>query len=57
MLHFAAMGMTNKEIAQKLGLSFSTIKNYFATIFSKLQASSRTEAVAIGVRAGIITLD
>ena len=57
MLHFAAMGMTNKEIAQELGLSFSTIKNYFANIFSKLQASSRTEAVAIGVRAGIITLD
>ncbi len=52
----AARGMSNKDIAQKLNLSLQTVKGYLVTIFSKLQVSSRTEAVILGLRSGMLTL-
>jgi two-component system, NarL family, response regulator LiaR len=55
-LKLAARGMSNKDIALKLNLSLQTIKGYLVTIFSKLRVSSRTEAVIIGLRAGILTI-
>ncbi|MBN1368286.1 MAG: response regulator transcription factor [Dehalococcoidales bacterium] len=39
-------GMTNKKIAEELGLSIRTIKAYLSTIFIKLGVSSRTEAIS-----------
>jgi NarL family two-component system response regulator LiaR len=55
-LNLAARGMSNKDIAQRLGLSLRTVKGYLADLFLKLNVASRTEAVIIGLRQGILTL-
>jgi DNA-binding NarL/FixJ family response regulator len=51
-----AEGAANKTIAWKLNISEHTAKFHVAAILSKLNASSRTEAVAMGVRKGMILL-
>ena len=43
-------GLNNSEIAEKLGVSPSTIKSHVSHILSKLDVASRTEAVALAVR-------
>lgn len=43
-------GLNNTEIAEKLGVSPSTIKSHVSHILAKLDVSSRTEAVALAVR-------
>jgi NarL family two-component system response regulator LiaR len=43
-------GLNNSEIAEKLGVSPSTIKSHVSHILSKLAVTSRTEAVALAVR-------
>ncbi len=55
-LRMLAEGLANKNIAWKLGISEHTVKFHIASIFTKLNASSRAEAVAIGIRQGIILL-
>jgi two-component system response regulator DevR len=50
-----ASGMTNKEIGDQLGLTEKTVKNYLATIFSKLNITRRTQAAALYVESGQIT--
>ncbi len=47
-----ASGLTNKEIGDQLGLTEKTVKNYLATIFSKLNITRRTQAAALFVEAG-----
>ncbi len=47
-------GMTNPEIADKLIVSRSTVKFHVSSILSKLEASSRTEAVAIAMQNHIV---
>ncbi len=47
-----AGGMTNKEIGEQLGLTEKTVKNYLATIFTKLNITRRTQAAALYVEAG-----
>jgi DNA-binding NarL/FixJ family response regulator len=49
-------GLGNKEIAAKLGISEHTIKFHIRSILGKLGAASRTEAVARGLRSGLIEL-
>ena len=49
-------GLGNKEIATRLKISEHTAKFHVASILGKLSASSRTEAVAIGLRRGLILL-
>jgi NarL family two-component system response regulator YdfI len=51
-----ADGLANKEIALRLNISEHTVKFHVASILGKLEASSRTEAVSIGIRNGIILL-
>lgn len=47
-----AAGDTNKEIAMKLVLSEKTVKNYIASMFTKLAITSRTQAAALYFQAG-----
>ncbi len=49
-----AKGLSNKEIADKLGISDYTIKDHVKNIMSKLHVSARTEAVTIAIKRGII---
>ena len=51
-----ARGVPNKTVAANLGISEHTVKFHVASIFAKLGAASRTEAVAQGVRHGLIML-
>lgn len=55
-LRLLAEGLANKNIAWKLKISEHTVKFHIASIFTKLNASSRAEAVAIGIRQGVILL-
>jgi DNA-binding NarL/FixJ family response regulator len=55
-LRMMAEGAANKSIAWKLGISEHTVKFHVASILGKLNAASRTEAVTIGVRKGLILL-
>jgi two-component system, NarL family, response regulator LiaR len=53
-LHFMVDGLTNRQIASKLTLSPATIKFHVSSILSKLNAASRTEAVAIAMQHNLI---
>ena len=55
-LGMLAEGLGNKQIAWRLGISEHTVKFHLSSIFTKLDVSSRTEAVALGVRLGLIML-
>lgn len=55
-LRMMAEGAANKIIAWKLGISEHTVKFHVASILSRLGASSRTEAVTIGIRKGLVLL-
>lgn len=46
-----ATGLTNKEIGDRLALTEKTVKNYLATIFTKLDITRRTQAAALFVEA------
>lgn len=53
-LRLLADGLGNKQIAGQLGLSDHTAKFHVAQILAKLGATSRTEAVTIGIRRGLV---
>jgi NarL family two-component system response regulator YdfI len=55
-LRMLAEGLGNKQIAARLEISEHTAKFHVASIFGKLGVSSRAEAVAIGMRRGLILL-
>lgn len=55
-LRLMAEGDANKNIAWKLGISEHTVKFHVASILSKLNASTRAEAVALGMRRGLILM-
>ncbi len=53
-LALVATGLANIAIAEQLHISLNTVRNHVQSILNKLDAHSRLEAVAIGVRQGII---
>ena len=55
-LQLIAGGNRNRDIADKLFITEETVKKHIKHIMEKLDASDRTQAVAIGVRRGIIQL-
>ena len=55
-LRLAARGLANKEIARRMGLSIRTVHSHLANIFTKMHVGSRTEAVLLALREGIISL-
>jgi DNA-binding NarL/FixJ family response regulator len=55
-LQLVAQGLPNKGIARRLGISDNTAKFHVASLTGKLGASSRTEAVTLAARRGLILL-
>jgi DNA-binding NarL/FixJ family response regulator len=56
-LGLVAKGMSNKEIAEKLGTADGTVKIHVQNILAKLGAADRTHAVTIAVQRGILHLE
>jgi two-component system NarL family response regulator len=55
-IELVAEGLRNQEIAERLGLSLSTVKCHVNSIMEKLDAQDRTEAVVTALKRGIIHL-
>jgi DNA-binding NarL/FixJ family response regulator len=55
-LALLADGLGNKQIAARLGISTNTVKTHLELLFEKLDVSSRAEAVATGVKRGLLLL-
>jgi DNA-binding NarL/FixJ family response regulator len=55
-LRMVAEGLGNKEVAAQLGISDHTAKFHVASILAKLHAQTRTEAVALGIRLGLVPI-
>ena len=55
-LRLVSMGLGNKEVAGRLAISEHTVKFHISSILGKLHAGSRTEAVSLGIRRGLIPI-
>jgi NarL family two-component system response regulator LiaR len=56
-LRLTARGLTNTQMAAECGFSPRTVRGYLGTIFDKLGVANRTEAVAAGLRLGLISVN
>ena len=56
-LRLLANGESNKEIATSLDISERTVKTHLAHLFDKLGVTSRTEAVRVATRRGLVRFD
>jgi DNA-binding NarL/FixJ family response regulator len=55
-LQLLAHGLANKQIALALNISEHTVKFHVSSIYNKLGATNRTEAVRAGVQRGLVVL-
>ncbi|HLY91834.1 MAG TPA: response regulator transcription factor [Candidatus Angelobacter sp.] len=55
-LRLVSLGLGNKEVAARLAISEHTVKFHISSILGKLHAGSRTEAVSLGIRRGLIPI-
>lgn len=55
-LNLVARGLSNKQIANKLGLSDKTVRNHLSRIFRKLDAGNRTQAVMNAMKVGLLSV-
>jgi DNA-binding NarL/FixJ family response regulator len=55
-LQLLALGLTNKQIAVRLGISMHTVKFHVSSIFGKMGTTNRTETVQLGLKRGLILL-
>jgi len=53
-LTLLALGLSEKEVALRLGISFRTARNHVANVYERLGLHHRSEAVLIAVRYGLI---
>lgn len=56
-LRLMADGKANKEIAAELGISDRTVKTHLGHLFEKLGVASRTEAIKVATRRGLVRLE
>ena len=56
MLSYLTKGMSNKEIANLLGISHQTVKNHVTAILRKLGVEDRTQAAVFALRRGWVRL-
>jgi NarL family two-component system response regulator LiaR len=56
-LKLAAKGMSNKDIADNLNISFRTVQGHLSSIFNKLGVGSRTEAIFKSVKSGWLSFE
>jgi DNA-binding CsgD family transcriptional regulator len=56
-LQMVATGVTNRQIAYRLGISVNTVKVHLRNVFTKIGAESRTEATMIAVREGWVSVE
>jgi DNA-binding NarL/FixJ family response regulator len=56
LVELLAAGLSNKGIARRLGLSVNTVKYHLASVFTKLEARTRAEAVSAAARRGELML-
>jgi len=54
-LNQLALGFSNKMIAGALGIECGTVKTHLKTVMSKLQVNTRTEAVVVATRRGLLS--
>jgi DNA-binding NarL/FixJ family response regulator len=52
-----ALGCGNEEISETLGVSLNTVKTHVNSVLTKLGAASRTEAVVMGIRKGLVNIE
>ncbi len=52
-----SQGNSNRSVAKALGISEKTVKNHLSALFMKAGVSDRTQAVVLGIRCGIVSLD
>lgn len=55
-LKLVAIGMFNKEIGEKLGISERTVKNHMSSIFKKIECTDRTQAAVFAIRNGLVNI-
>ena len=55
-LKLLAVGMYNKEVAEKLNISERTVKNHVSNIFKKIEVTDRTQAAVFAIRNNLIEL-
>jgi len=55
-LRNVAAGLSDKQVAGRLGISPKTVRNHLSQIFSKLKAGNRVEAVINAVRSGLLVV-
>jgi len=48
-----AEGLSNKQIARRLGISEKTVRNHLVSVYDKLRATNRTHAVMLAIRLGL----
>jgi DNA-binding NarL/FixJ family response regulator len=55
-LKHVAFGLSDKQVAGQLGISQKTVRNHLTSVFGKLRAGNRVEAVLNALRSGLLSL-
>jgi DNA-binding CsgD family transcriptional regulator len=55
-LRQVAFGLSDKQVAGQLGISQKTVRNHLTSVYSKLRAGNRVEAVIYALRRGLVSL-
>jgi DNA-binding CsgD family transcriptional regulator len=55
-LRQVASGLSDKQVAGRLGISQKTVRNHLTSVYGKLRAGNRVEAVTEALRRGLVSL-